>query len=61
MWRDLWAAFALLLVIEGILPFASPATWRRLMRSVLEMDDRALRVAGLTSMACGVVLLYLTR
>ncbi|HHH35797.1 MAG TPA: DUF2065 domain-containing protein [Gammaproteobacteria bacterium] len=61
MWQDLGAAIALVLVIEGVMPFASPATWRRAMRSVLEMDDRTLRVAGLTSMALGLLLLYLVR
>ncbi|MFQ5488878.1 MAG: DUF2065 domain-containing protein [Gammaproteobacteria bacterium] len=61
MWQDLGAAIALLLVVEGIMPFVSPATLRRALTSMLEMNDRALRLAGLGSMALGVLLLYLIK
>ena len=39
MWQDLWAALALMLVIEGILPFANPRGFRKMMQLVGEMDD----------------------
>ncbi len=61
MWQDLFAALALMLVIEGILPFASPGGFRNMMRMVGEMDDRALRNGGLFTMLAGLLLLYLVR
>lgn len=57
MGQDLGTAVALLLVLEGIMPFLSPVTLRRALLAVLEMDDRALRVSGLASMIAGVLLL----
>ncbi len=59
MWHDLLVAVGLVMVIEGIMPFLTPASWRRMMRNVSEMDDRTLRVVGLVSMLAGVGLLYL--
>lgn len=59
MWRELGTAFCLMLVLEGIIPFLYPARWRRLVASLAEIDDRKLRLAGLTSMVAGTLLLYL--
>jgi len=59
MWEELWIAFALILVIEGIMPFLNPAGWRKTLRTVSEMDDKNLRIIGLSSMVFGVILLYL--
>ncbi len=61
MWQELLIALALLMVIEGILPFLNPAAMRRMMRTLSEMDDRSLRVSGLASMLLGLVLLYIVR
>jgi uncharacterized protein YjeT (DUF2065 family) len=61
VWDDLLAALALVLVIEGIIPFVSPASMRRMLETVSQIDDRTLRITGLVSMVCGVVLLYLVR
>jgi uncharacterized protein YjeT (DUF2065 family) len=61
MWNDLLAAIALILVIEGVMPFLSPDTVRRTMHQLTQLPDRVLRTIGLTSMVCGVVLLYLIR
>jgi uncharacterized protein YjeT (DUF2065 family) len=61
MWQDLLSAFALMLVLEGILPFLSPGTTRRTLEMASKMDDNGLRVTGLVSMLAGVVLLYLVR
>jgi uncharacterized protein YjeT (DUF2065 family) len=61
MWNDLWAALALMLVLEGILPFLSPDSMRRLLQSMSEVDNRSLRISGLVSMLAGVGLLYLVR
>ncbi|MDX1593884.1 MAG: DUF2065 domain-containing protein [Gammaproteobacteria bacterium] len=58
MWERLGDALALLLVIEGVLPFLNPAGMRRTLLAVGQLDDRALRAAGLTSMLAGVLLSY---
>jgi hypothetical protein len=50
-------AFALMLVIEGILPFVAPKLWRETFRSLVEMKDGQIRFAGLASMGLGLVLL----
>jgi len=61
MWTDLWAALALMLVLEGILPFLSPESVRRLLAAMAQVDSRSMRISGLTSMLLGVGLLYLVR
>lgn len=61
MWHDLLVAIALVLVIEGVLPFLSPRVVRQLLLQMAEMDERALRFSGLASMILGVVLLYVLR
>ncbi len=61
MWQDLWAALALVLVIEGILPFISPGSMRNAMQQMAQMDDKALRITGLISMIAGLVILGLAR
>jgi uncharacterized protein YjeT (DUF2065 family) len=59
VWHDLLVAMALLLVVEGILPFLSPDSLRRTLLKMADMDDRTLRVTGFISMCAGVALLYL--
>ncbi len=59
MWNELWVALALLLVLEGIVPFLSPDALRRMLQVMATMDDRRMRIAGLISMLAGVGLLYL--
>jgi hypothetical protein len=61
MWDDLLAALALVFVIEGLLPFVSPAALRRTLVTVSEMSDNALRLTGLTSMLVGLLILNLVR
>ena len=58
MWHDLSAALALLLVFEGIMPFAHPAGLRRTLAALAELSDSQLRGAGLASMLLGLLLLY---
>ena len=50
---SLWPAFALLLIVEGILPFAAPGLWRDTFRKLIEMSDGQLRFIGLLSMVLG--------
>jgi len=59
MWERIGDALALLLVIEGVLPFLNPAGLRRTLSAVAQIDDRTLRVIGLTSMLAGVILSYI--
>lgn len=61
MWNDLFAAIALLLVFEGIMPALNPAKWRQAIRNIAEQPDSALRMMGLTSMLAGAALLYVIR
>ncbi len=59
MWHDLWVALALMMVIEGILPFVNPALVRKMLFAVLQMDDHSMRIGGLVTMLLGVATLYL--
>ena len=59
---ELWvSAFALMLVIEGILPFTAPRAWRETFRKIIELSDGQLRFAGLASMAVGLAILFIVR
>tara|TARA_R100000005_G_scaffold47473_1_gene22707 strand:+ start:25 stop:216 length:192 start_codon:yes stop_codon:yes gene_type:complete len=57
-WQVLPAALALVLIIEGILPFLSPRTWRQMVIGVAQQQDKVIRNVGLGSMLLGVVMLY---
>jgi hypothetical protein len=61
MGKILLTAFALMLVIEGILPFLVPALWREAFRRLIAMSDGQLRFIGLTSMLAGLLLLFIAR
>ncbi len=60
-WGRLIEALALMMVLEGLLPFLSPGRLREALLLVVRMDDRSLRLLGLTSMVLGVLLLYAMR
>jgi hypothetical protein len=55
----LLGALALMLVIEGLLPFLSPATWREVFERAIRMSDGQIRFLGLSSMLVGLLLLAL--
>ena len=57
MAHSLWTAFALVLVIEGVLPFAAPGMWRDAFRRAIELSDGQLRFIGLASIALGLIAL----
>ena len=61
MLHDFLAAIALVLVIEGIIPFINPGAMRRALLKMVQINDHSLRFAGLTSMIIGVLLLYVIR
>jgi uncharacterized protein YjeT (DUF2065 family) len=54
-------AFALMLIIEGALPFLAPRLWRDTFRRITQMSDGQIRFFGLTSMLIGLVLLLVAR
>lgn len=58
---SLLIAFALMLVLEGILPFLAPTIWRETFRQLTQMRDGQIRFLGLTSMLIGIVLLMVFR
>ncbi len=58
-WNDLLAALALVLIIEGILPFLAPSKLKEVYKSVLEMPDKSLRLMGFGSMVAGLIILFL--
>ena len=58
MWDELLAAFGLMLVLEGILPFLNPRALRQTLLRMTQLEDRVLRFASLASMALGLLVLY---
>jgi uncharacterized protein YjeT (DUF2065 family) len=55
----LWLALALVLVIEGLFPFASPDGWRRMFAQLLQLQDRQIRMFGVASISLGLLLIWL--
>ncbi|QDL54724.1 DUF2065 domain-containing protein [Rhodoferax aquaticus] len=56
--NTLWLALALVLVIEGLFPFASPSGWRRMFAQLMQMTDSQIRLFALASILCGLVLIW---
>ncbi len=54
-------AFALMLVLEGLVPFIAPNAWRETFRRLIQFSDGQVRFVGLTSMLVGLVLLMIFR
>jgi uncharacterized protein len=59
MWETFLMAIALMLIMEGILPFLSPQTWREAFKKMIEANDGQLRFIGLSSMILGLVILLI--
>ena len=57
----LFGALALMLVFEGLLPFLSPAAWRRAFERALKLTDGQIRFFGLTAILIGLLLLFVWR
>ncbi|KKW67981.1 hypothetical protein AAV94_07365 [Lampropedia cohaerens] len=55
----LWLAIALVLLLEGLLPFFAPRLWLRMMDELGRQGEHAVRLAGLCSIAAGLVMLWL--
>ena len=58
-WDLVLAAGALMLVVEGLLPFFSPQSWRRVFERAMQLSDGQIRFLGLTSMLLGLATLAL--
>jgi uncharacterized protein YjeT (DUF2065 family) len=58
---SLWAAFALVLVVEGFLPFVAPRVWRESFTKLVALTDGQLRFLGLGSMLIGLAGFWLVR
>jgi uncharacterized protein len=61
MATTLLMALALMLVIEGLLPFLAPKVWRDTFQRLMLLSDGQIRFFGLTSMIAGLILLYISR
>ncbi|SEN08422.1 hypothetical protein SAMN05216326_10551 [Nitrosomonas marina] len=56
MFETFLMAFALMLILEGLLPFISPRIWRETFKKLTEIHDGQIRFIGLTSMLIGLAL-----
>jgi uncharacterized protein YjeT (DUF2065 family) len=60
-WTEILTACALVLVIEGILPFVGPNRYKQLVAQMVWLSDNQLRTFGLSAMIAGLVLLFIVR
>ncbi len=60
-WSEILTAVALLLVIEGMLPFVRPSRYKQLVAQIIRLSDSQLRTYGLTAMIAGLLLLFFVR
>jgi uncharacterized protein YjeT (DUF2065 family) len=56
--NTLWVPLALVLVVEGLFPFLSPAGWRRMFTQLLQLNDGQIRFFGLASILGGLLLIW---
>ena len=61
MGTTLAMALALMLILEGVLPFIAPTLWRETFRRITQMSDGQIRFVGLSSMLVGLLILLWTR
>ena len=61
MWTDILTAFALYLIIEGMIPFIGPHRFRRTVEQISKLNDNNLRAIGLIAMGAGLLLLFIVR
>ncbi len=57
MWHELIIAVCLVLVIEGVMPFIAPDSWRSMVASIGQLSTGQIRAMGLASMLLGTILL----
>ena len=56
--HSLWVGSALMLIIEGVMPFLNPTVFRRALLQMASLKDQHLRNIGFFSMILGLALLY---
>ena len=61
MWTTFFMALALVLIIEGVLPFLAPSLWRDTFRRITQLSDGQIRFFGLSSMLLGLLVLLALR
>jgi uncharacterized protein YjeT (DUF2065 family) len=61
MATTLLMAIALMLILEGLMPFLAPNLWRETFRKIIQMTDGQIRFVGLSSMIVGLLLLLWAR
>ena len=61
MATTLLMALALMLILEGVLPFLAPNLWRDTFRRITQMNDGQIRFVGLSSMIVGLMILWFAR
>ena len=61
MWLEILRALALVLIIEGLLPFIAPDRWRAMLLQVIKVDSRSLRIFGAVMIGSGIIALQLLR
>ena len=62
IWDDLFRALALVMIIEGLMPFLAPRRWREmLLRIASQIDERSLRMFGASMIGIGLLWLHLLR
>lgn len=59
MGTSLVMAFALMLILEGLLPFVAPARWREAFLRMARLEDGQIRFVGLAAIAAGLLILFL--
>jgi len=55
--QDILTAFALLLIIEGLLPMIAPQAWQKAMQELSRHNPKVIRIGGIVSMLAGAFLL----
>ena len=58
---DLWPALCLVAVLEGLLLFALPGTYKRMAEQIQQLPDRQIRIVGALILGAGVIALVLLR
>ncbi|MDH3613788.1 MAG: DUF2065 domain-containing protein [Gammaproteobacteria bacterium] len=60
-WTEILTAVALLMIIEGMLPFVGPDRYKQLVAQIARLSDNQLRMFGLSAMIAGLLLLFFVR
>jgi len=60
-WSDLFAALAIVCIIEGVTPFINPTGTKRLLSRIASLEDRDMRIGGFVLMVLGLTILFVVR